>query len=448
MKKKYFGTDGIRGRVGSNKIHPEFMMKLGWAVGRVLGQSQHKNVLIGKDTRISGYMFESALEAGFSAAGFNVRFLGPMPTPAIAYLTQTFRAQAGVVISASHNPYQDNGIKFFDAHGEKLADEVECAIEAEMEKPFELVDSHLLGKASRVIDANGRYIEFCKSTISSRLRFHGLKVVLDCANGATYRIAPSVFAELGAEVITIGDKPDGLNINQGYGSTSPEKLQAKVLSSGADVGIAFDGDGDRVHMVDAKGNLINGDGVLFIIAMDRYLQNKLHGGVVGTLMTNMGLEVKFQDVGIPFVRTDVGDRYVLSSLKEKSWLIGGETSGHIVCLDRTTTGDGIIAALQVLARMVREQKPLEDLTKEVELYPQILFNYQTNTASQLIKQIEFVECIREIEAQLQGKGRILVRASGTEPVLRILFEGPDAQQLQRQQQSLENFLCHASIDQV
>lgn len=448
MKKKYFGTDGIRGRVGSDKIHPEFMMKLGWAVGRVLGHGQHNNVLIGKDTRISGYMFESALEAGFSAAGVNVRFLGPMPTPAIAYLTQTFRAQAGVVISASHNPYQDNGIKFFDAHGEKLADEIEQAIEAEMEKPFELVESNLLGKASRVIDANGRYIEFCKSTISSRLRFHGLKVVLDCANGATYRIAPSVFAELGAEVITIGDKPDGLNINQGYGSTSPEKLQAKVLSTGADVGIAFDGDGDRVHMVDAKGNLVNGDGVLFIIAMDRHLQNKLHGGVVGTLMTNMGLEVKFQDVGIPFVRTDVGDRYVLSSLKEKSWLIGGETSGHIVCLDRTTTGDGVIAALQVLARMVREQKSLEELTREVELYPQILFNYQTNDASQLLKQTDFLDCIREIEDQLQGKGRILVRASGTEPVLRILFEGPDEQQLQKQQQMLENFLCHACTGMI
>lgn len=443
MKKKYFGTDGIRGRVGSAKIHPEFMMKLGWAVGRVLGKGQHKNVLIGKDTRISGYMFESALEAGFSAAGVNVRFLGPMPTPAIAYLTQTFRAQAGVVISASHNAYQDNGIKFFNAHGEKLADDLEQAIEAEMEKPFELVDSHLLGKATRVIDANGRYIEFCKSTISSRLRFHGLKVVLDCANGATYRVAPNVFSELGAEVITIGDKPDGLNINQSCGSTSPEKLRSKVLETQADVGIAFDGDGDRVHMVDAKGQLINGDGVLFMIAMDRYLQNKLRGGVVGTLMTNMGLELKFKDVGIPFIRTDVGDRYVLACLKEKSWWIGGETSGHIVCLDRTTTGDGIIAALQVLARMVREQKSLEDLMRDVQFYPQVLFNYQTTEATSLIKQDDFNGLLTEIQSQFQGKGRILARASGTEPMLRILFEGPDEQQLLKQKQKLEAFLCHS-----
>lgn len=442
MKKKYFGTDGIRGHVGSEKIHPEFMMKLGWAAGRVLAQRQHKNVLIGKDTRISGYMFESALEAGFSAAGVDVRFLGPMPTPAIAYLTQTFRAQAGVVISASHNPYQDNGIKFFDAHGEKLGDDIERAIEAEMDKPFELVESHLLGKASRIIDANGRYIEFCKSTISSRLRFHGLKIVLDCANGATYKVAPSVFSELGAEVIAIGDKPDGLNINQGFGSTSPEKLQAKVLATGADLGIAFDGDGDRVHMVDAKGTLINGDGVLLMIAMDRHLQNKLHGGVVGTLMTNMALELKFQDAGIPFLRTDVGDRYVLSSLKEKSWLIGGETSGHIVCLDRTTTGDGIIAALQVLARMVREQKSLEDLMHDVEFYPQVMLNYQTNEAQQLLKQSNFVTQIQDIESKLHGKGRILVRASGTEPVLRVLFEGPDEQLLIHHKQALEEFLCH------
>lgn len=443
MNKKYFGTDGIRGRVGSAKIHPEFMMKLGWAVGRVLGKGQHKNVLIGKDTRISGYMFESALEAGFSAAGVNVRFLGPMPTPAIAYLTQTFRAQAGVVISASHNAYQDNGIKFFNAHGEKLPDDLEQAIEAEMEKPFELVESHLLGKATRVIDANGRYIEFCKSTISSRLRFHGLKVVLDCANGATYRVAPNVFSELGAEVITIGDKPDGLNINQDCGSTSPEKLRSKVLETRADVGIAFDGDGDRVHMVDGNGQLINGDGVLFMIAMDRYLQNKLRGGVVGTLMTNMGLELKFKDVGIPFIRTDVGDRYVLACLKKKTWWIGGETSGHIVCLDRTTTGDGIIAALQVLARMVREQKSLEDLMQDVQFYPQVLFNYQTTEATSLIKQAEFNGLLAEIESQFQGNGRILARVSGTEPMLRILFEGPDEQQLLKQRQKLEAFLCHS-----
>lgn len=358
MKKKYFGTDGIRGRVGTEKIHPEFIMKLGWALGRVLNHTEHKKVIIGKDTRISGYMLESALEAGFSAAGVDVRLIGPMPTPAIAYLTQTFRANAGVVISASHNPYQDNGIKFFDANGEKLPDDIELAIEAEMAKPFELQEPHLLGKASRITDANGRYIEFCKSTISSKLRLNGLKIVLDCANGATYKVAPSVFKELGAQVVVIGDKPDGLNINHECGSTHPEHLQAKVLACQADLGIAFDGDGDRVVMVDHQGQLINGDGVLYLIATDRHEQKRLQGGVVGTLMTNMALEVKFKELQIPFIRTNVGDRYVLAELKKNNWVIGGETSGHIVCLDKTTTGDGIIAALQVLAKMVESKNHL------------------------------------------------------------------------------------------
>jgi phosphoglucosamine mutase len=429
MKKKYFGTDGIRGRVGTEKIHPEFIMKLGWALGRVLNHTEHKKVIIGKDTRISGYMFESALEAGFSAAGVDVRLIGPMPTPAIAYLTQTFRANAGVVISASHNPYQDNGIKFFDANGEKLPDDIELAIEAEMAKPFELQEPHLLGKASRITDANGRYIEFCKSTISSKLRLNGLKIVLDCANGATYKVAPSVFKELGAQVVVIGDKPDGLNINHECGSTHPEHLQAKVLACQADLGIAFDGDGDRVVMVDHQGQLINGDGVLYLIATDRHEQKRLQGGVVGTLMTNMALEVKFKELQIPFIRTNVGDRYVLAELKKNNWIIGGETSGHIVCLDKTTTGDGIIAALQVLAKMVREQKSLAALMSDIQFYPQVLLNIKTTNAAGLMERADMVYVIEKHVKALDGRGRILVRPSGTEPLLRILFEGPDEAEL-------------------
>jgi phosphoglucosamine mutase len=438
MKKKYFGTDGIRGRVGTEKIHPEFIMKLGWALGRVLNQTEHKKVIVGKDTRISGYMFESALEAGFSAAGVDVRLIGPMPTPAIAYLTQTFRANAGVVISASHNPYQDNGIKFFDANGEKLPDELELAIEEEMAKPFELKEPHLLGKASRITDANGRYIEFCKSTISSKLRLNGLKIVLDCANGATYKVAPSVFKELGAQVIVIGDKPDGLNINHNCGSTHPEQLQAKVLACQADLGIGFDGDGDRVIMVDSKGHLVNGDGVLYLIATDRHEQNRLQGGVVGTLMTNMALEVKFKELNIPFVRTNVGDRYVMSELKTNKWLIGGETSGHIVCLDKTTTGDGIIAALQVLAKMVREHKSLAELMSEIHFYPQVMLNVKTNNAAQLMQRPDVLQIIEKHEKELQGRGRMLVRPSGTEPLLRILLEGPDEAELLERKKDIEN----------
>ncbi|HBB53409.1 MAG TPA: phosphoglucosamine mutase [Legionellales bacterium] len=437
MKKKYFGTDGIRGRVGTEKIHPEFIMKLGWALGRVLNHTDHKKVIIGKDTRISGYMFESALEAGFSAAGVDVRLIGPMPTPAIAYLTQTFRANAGVVISASHNPYQDNGIKFFDSNGEKLPDEIELAIEAEMAKPFELQEPHLLGKASRINDANGRYIEFCKSTISSKLRLNGLKIVLDCANGATYRVAPSVFKELGAQVIVIGDKPDGLNINHECGSTHPEHLQAKVLACQADLGIAFDGDGDRVVMVDHQGQLINGDGVLYLIATDRHEQKRLQGGVVGTLMTNMALEVKFKELQIPFIRSNVGDRYVLAELKKNNWIIGGETSGHIVCLDKTTTGDGIIAALQVLANMVREQKSLAELMSEIQFYPQVLLNIKTANASVLMESADVMHVIEKHVNALEGRGRILVRPSGTEPLLRILLEGPNEAELIERKNDIE-----------
>ncbi len=430
MKKKYFGTDGIRGKVGSEVIHPEFVMRLGWAVGLVLGQHHHgKKVLIGKDTRISGYMFESALEAGLIAAGIDVRLLGPMPTPAIAYLTQTFRACAGIVISASHNAYEDNGIKFFDASGGKLPDDLEHAIEAQLEKPFELVSSELLGKASRITDASGRYIEFCKSTVSSHTRLNGLKIVVDCANGATYRVAPSVFKELGAQVIVIADKPDGFNINQKCGSTNPERLQKKVLDSRADIGIAFDGDGDRVLLVDKMGQVVNGDGVLYLIARDRAQKQKLNGGIVGTLMTNMGLELCLNQMNIPFIRTNVGDRYVLAALKQQNWRIGGETSGHIVCLDRTTTGDGIIAALQVLAFMVHEQKSLDELMKGVTLFPQVLCNIKTNELPWLMNHEQFKKLIAKHEADLYQKGRVLVRASGTEPVLRVLLEGEDLEDL-------------------
>jgi len=444
MEKKYFGTDGIRGRVGSYKIHPEFIMRLGWAVGRLLSNGNNKTVLIGKDTRVSGYMFESALEAGFAAAGVHVQLLGPMPTPAIAYLTQTFQAQAGVVISASHNLYEDNGIKFFDANGEKLSDAMELAIEAELEKDFELEHSSLLGKASRINDANGRYIEFCKSTIPANIRLNGLKIVVDCANGATYKVAPNVFRELGAEIITINDKPDGFNINKLCGSTHLDKLQNVVLAEGADLGVAFDGDGDRVHMVDAKGRVVNGDGILFLIAMARYKHNTMQGGVVGTLMTNMALELKFQQLGIPFLRTEVGDRYVLTKLKEKKWLLGGETSGHIVCLDKTTTGDGIISALQVLAYLVREQKTIAELVDEVSFYPQMLLNFNTNRACKVMQNQDFQRQMLGIEKELAGTGRVLVRASGTEPVLRILFEGPCEDILMAYKDKLTKFLNEIS----
>lgn len=424
MKKKYFGTDGIRGKVGSPVIHPEFVTRLGWAVGIVLGKHHHgKKVLIGKDTRISGYMFESALEAGLIAAGIDVRLLGPMPTPAIAYLTQTFRACAGIVISASHNAYEDNGIKFFDSNGGKLPDELEFAIEEQLERPFDLVSSELLGKASRISDASGRYIEFCKSTVSSHTRLNGLKIVIDCANGATYRVAPSVFKELGAEVISIADKPDGFNINQKCGSTNPERLQKKVLDTGADLGIAFDGDGDRVLMVDKLGQVVNGDGILYLIARDRIQKQKLQGGIVGTLMTNMGLEICLNQMNIPFTRTNVGDRYVLAALKQRNWRIGGETSGHIVCLDRTTTGDGIIAALQVLALMVHEQKSLDELMRDITLFPQVLCNIKTTQSQVLMDNECFKNLIRKHESELNQRGRVLVRASGTEPVVRVLLEG-------------------------
>ncbi|MCW8398911.1 phosphoglucosamine mutase [Legionella sp. PATHC038] len=422
-QRKYFGTDGIRGHVGLSNINPEFVLKLGWAVGRVLANGHRKKVVIGKDTRVSGYMLESALEAGLSAAGVDVALLGPMPTPAIAYLTQTLRANAGIVISASHNLFEDNGIKFFSSEGGKLPDSVELAIEAELEKKMQTVPSQNLGKATRINDASGRYIEFCKSTIPSLTRLSGLKIVVDCANGATYHIAPNVFSELGAQVISIGNRPDGFNINEDCGSTSPELLRQKVVSTGADIGIGLDGDGDRVVLIDANGRLLDGDQILYIIAKDRHQRGVLNGGVVGTQMSNYGLEIAIKSLGIPFVRTRVGDRYVLEALREKDWKIGGETSGHIVCLDKTTTGDGIVAALQVLSIMVKQGKSLQQLIEGINLLPQSLVNLKTNYATLLAEHTQVIEVVRALESSLNGEGRVLLRPSGTEPLLRVMVEG-------------------------
>lgn len=424
-ERKYFGTDGIRGQVGASNVNPEFVLKLGWAVGRVLQNHGRKKVVIGKDTRVSGYMLESALEAGLSSAGADVVLLGPMPTPGIAYLTQTLRCSAGVVISASHNPFQDNGIKFFQADGTKFADDLELAIEQEIEKPMELVSPYQFGKTVRIPDAAGRYIEFCKSTVPSLTRLNGLKIVVDCANGATYHIAPNVFAELGAEVIAIGDKPDGFNINKACGSTEPEHLQKKVLEVNADLGIALDGDGDRVILVDADGSLINGDQLLYIIAKDRHERELLQGGVVGTLMSNFGLELALKQMDIPFVRSKVGDRYVLEALKARDWRIGGEASGHIVCLDKTTTGDGIVAALQVLAIMIKQQKSLKQLLEGITMLPQVLINVKTEHADFLLNHSKVKAAATEVENALKDKGRLLLRASGTEPLLRVMIEGDD-----------------------
>jgi phosphoglucosamine mutase len=405
------------------------MLKLGWATGRVLASSGGDLVIIGKDTRISGYMFESALEAGLSAAGVDIRLLGPMPTPAIAYLTRTLHACAGIVISASHNPFADNGIKFFSGEGTKLPDDIELAIEAELETPMATVDSADLGKAERVADAAGRYIEFCKSTIPLSLSLKGLKIAVDCANGATYHVAPSVFDELGAEVIAIGTEPDGLNINRGCGSTHPEHLQKLVLEHGADVGVALDGDGDRVIMVDHKGELVDGDELLFIIATSRQREGSLNGGVVGTLMSNLGLEHALRSHNIAFERAKVGDRYVLERLKESNSLLGGESSGHIICLDRTTTGDGIVSALQVLASMVQNDTSLQALKSGMKKYPQRMINVPISKPVDLETAPAVQEAVRSAEARLAGKGRILLRPSGTEPVVRVMVEGEDEQQV-------------------
>lgn len=436
LQRKYFGTDGIRGQVGVSNINPEFMLKLGWAVGRVLSNNHRCKVIIGKDTRISGYMLESALEAGLSAAGLDVCLSGPMPTPAVAYLTQTLRAQVGIVISASHNLFEDNGIKFFSADGSKLPDEVELTIEAEMQKPLQTVASAKLGKATRINDAPGRYIEFCKATIPSLTRLTGLKIVVDCANGATYHIAPNVFLELGAEVIPINDRPDGFNINEKCGSTAPEGLRQQVLAKNADLGIALDGDGDRLMMVDKAGHIINGDQVLYIIAKERWQRGMLHGGVVGTLMSNYGLEIALHDLGIPFLRAKVGDRYVLETLKKQEWKIGGEPSGHVVCLDKTTTGDGIIAALQVLVCMIKQEKNLEELLQGIHLLPQSLVNIKTNRATLLASHMQVLDLVSTFNKQLKGEGRVLLRPSGTEPVLRVMVEGANSSEVESQAQQL------------
>ena len=433
MARKYFGTDGIRGRVGEAPITPDFVMKLGWAAGRVLAGSgkHHGKVLIGKDTRISGYMFESALQAGLSAAGVDIHLLGPMPTPAIAYLTRTLHAQAGIVISASHNPYYDNGIKFFSAAGTKLPDNVEEAIEARLEAPMTIVDSAELGKAVRVVDAAGRYIEFCKSTVPYSVDLKGMKLVVDCAHGATYHVAPNVLRELGAEVIALGDEPNGLNINEECGSTHPAPLQAAVLEHRADLGIALDGDGDRVLMVDQRGEIVDGDELLYIIARQRHTAGTLKGGVVGTLMSNLGLEHALGARNIPFRRAAVGDRYVMETLQREGWLLGGESSGHLICLDRTTTGDGIVSALQVLATILDTGLSLHELKSAMVKYPQTMVNVRLERRIDVHSSAPVQSALRETEAQLGETGRVLLRASGTEPVIRVMVEGADASQVQR-----------------
>jgi phosphoglucosamine mutase len=425
MTKKYFGTDGIRGRVGTYPITPKFVMKLGWAAGKVFAKQGKSRILIGKDTRISGYMFESALEAGLSAAGVDVGLLGPMPTPGIAYLTRTFHADAGIVISASHNSFEDNGIKFFSGDGAKLPDDIETQIEYMLDQEMDCVESELLGKAKRIDDAAGRYIEFCKSSIGG-MSLSGIKVVLDCANGATYNIAPEVFNELGAETIVTAAKPDGLNINLACGSTHPRALQQRVLAEKADIGIAFDGDGDRVVMVDHKGEVVDGDEILFVIT--RYLAENdlLQGGVAGTLMTNLGFELALKDMGVPFCRTNVGDRYVMQALKENNWRLGGESSGHILCLDQTTTGDGIISALQVLRAMASSRLSLSEIKQGMKKMPQKMINVRLPRKVDVSKDPSVLDAVAQAEAKMAGKGRVLLRASGTEPVIRVMVEGESA----------------------
>ena len=429
--RKYFGTDGVRGKVGTYPITPDFALKLGWAAGKVLASQGSKMVLIGKDTRISGYMLESALEAGLAAAGLSAAFTGPMPTPAIAYLTRTFRAEAGIVISASHNPYYDNGIKFFSAKGTKLPDEIEEAIEAMLEQPMDCVESAELGKASRINDAAGRYIEFCKGTFPAHLGLEGYKIVVDCANGATYHIAPNVLRELGAEVIEIGTDPNGLNINEKCGATDVTALQAKVVEMKADVGLAYDGDGDRIMMVDHLGNKVDGDQILFIIAREALRSGQLKGGVVGTLMSNMSLEIALKMLGVPFLRANVGDRYVLEKMVENDWTLGGENSGHIIIADKNTTGDGIVASLAVLAAMAQHKLSLNELASAVKLFPQVLINVRFGGGDNPLESDAVKSVAADVEKRLEGKGRILLRKSGTEPLIRVMVECQDAELAQQ-----------------
>ena len=424
-KRKYFGTDGIRGTVGEFPITPEFVLKLGWALGQVLGNKG--KVVIGKDTRISGYMFESVLQAGLTASGVNSLLVGPMPTPAIAYLTRTFRADAGIVISASHNPYHDNGIKFFSADGTKFPDEVELEIEALLDKDMTTEESHKLGKAYRLEDASARYIEFCKASFPNNLSLKGQKLVVDCAHGATYHIAPYVFKELGAEVIKIGCEPNGLNINLDCGATDTKALSEAVLEHNADLGIAFDGDGDRVMMVDKKGRLVNGDQLIWILAKSLSNSDKDSSGVAGTLMTNMAIEVDFKKHNIEFERTNVGDRYVMQSLKKNGWKLGGESSGHVICLDYNSTGDGIISALQVLKALNDEGQTLEQFVESHPLFPQTLINVRVKDADEILAKAELQTVIKDVETQLGDKGRVLIRKSGTEPLIRVMVEATEQQ---------------------
>ncbi len=448
--RKYFGTDGIRGTVGVSPITPEFVMHLGYAAGKVLiagadlASGQHAGVLIGKDTRISGYMLESALQAGLSAAGVDIYLAGPMPTPAVAYLTRALRLSAGIVISASHNPFEDNGIKFFSAHGNKLPDSVEKSIEAQLELPMQTMPSAKLGKARRIGDAAGRYIEFCKSTFPTELDLRGIKLVIDCAHGATYHVAGEVFHELGADVVTIGNRPDGLNINDACGAVHPQALKQAVQQHAADLGIGFDGDGDRVVMVDGTGRTYDGDELLYVIAAFRHGAAVLEGGVVGTLMTNLGMERALASLGIPFLRAAVGDRYVLEKLQENHWQLGGENSGHIICLDRHTTGDGIVSALQVLHAVRASSQPLSELVKPVALYPQVLVNVKVARGFDFRADPAVISAVQDLERSLSGDGRVLLRASGTEPVVRVMVEGVDRKKIRKLADELANTVTLAA----
>lgn len=440
MARKYFGTDGMRGRVGVEPMTAATVMKLGWASGKVLASQGNRDVLIGKDTRVSGYLFESALEAGLSSAGINVRLLGPMPTPAVAYLTRTFRAAAGIVISASHNPYYDNGVKFFSAEGTKLPDETELAIEEMMGHDMETVDSADLGRAHRIDDAPGRYIEFCKSTFPTGLRLDDMKIVVDSANGAAYHIAKGVFEELGADVMPIGADPDGLNINRDCGATSPDLLRAHVLMERADIGVALDGDADRLIMVDHRGEIVDGDELLYVLVKSRLDSGEKVRGVAGTLMSNLGLEHGLRELDVEFVRAKVGDRYVLEELRKRDWMLGGESSGHIICLDRTTTGDGLVAALQILAYVQQSGETLAALRAGMTRYPQVLVNVPLSQREALNDNPEVLKVVAEAEAELGDAGRVLLRPSGTEPVVRVMVEGRVANDVEK--------ICHRVAETV
>ncbi len=444
MSRKYFGTDGIRGRVGQPPMTVDFIMKLGWAAGKVLSQSTHGQVVIGKDTRISGYMFESALEAGLAAAGLDVLLLGPMPTPAIAHITQSQRAIAGIVISASHNPYYDDGVKFFNGDGFKLPDVTEQEIESMLDQELVMVEPEQIGKATRMEDARGRYIEFCKSSIAFHKSLRGLKLVVDCANGATYHIAPAVFRELGAEVIEVGTSPNGMNINHEVGALYPESMRAHVLENQADMGIAFDGDGDRVMMMDARGDVKNGDQLLYIIAKNKLVNGELDGGVVGTLMTNLGCEHALKAQNIPFARAAVGDRYVLEKLVEHGWYLGGESSGHLICLDKTTTGDGIIAALQVLDGLISSGQTLTEACDEMKIYPQTMINVPVSKKLDLDNSPLVQDALRSAESVLADSGRVLLRPSGTEPLIRVMVEGQEQAQVDKMAEILAQAVRQAA----